>query len=47
MYLACHGRVQAIDELAMCISRLRFPYAFEENIEGQSHIIRPRDVSVD
>eukprot|EP00111_Clytia_hemisphaerica_P001173 TCONS_00003350-protein len=49
LYLACHGRVQAIDELEMCISRLRFPTHYEEMTEGfceaRNDIVRLGEVS--
>lgn len=44
MYISCHHRVQALDELDMCTMRLRFPFECEEDIESKPYVVKKHEV---
>lgn len=39
-----YGRVQAVDELEMCVSRLRLPLPYEQDIEAKIDVVQPYEV---
>ena len=41
-----YGRIQAIDELEMCVSRLRFPLPYEQDIDAKLDVVRPYEVGL-
>ena len=41
-----YGRIQAIDELEMCVSRLRFPLPYEQDIDAKLNVVRPYEVGL-
>ncbi len=46
LYSAYHARVQGLDELAMCVMRLRYKLAHEPDIPNQNYIITPGRLQV-
>lgn len=44
MYISCHHRVQALDELDMCTMRLRFPFECEEDIESKPYVVKKHEL---
>ena len=44
MVAALHGRVQGLDELSMCVTRIRFQLPHEPDTPNQNHIISPRQI---